>query len=107
MHLYFGARHPESDLLYGEELLDWRADGRLSSITATFSRTAARAYVQDALRQDREQVARLIVQGAQVMVCGGREMAAGVAAALAEILAPLGITPAMLKLEGRYAEDIY
>jgi sulfite reductase (NADPH) flavoprotein alpha-component len=42
-----------------------------------------------------------------VLVCGGREMAVGVAAALAEILAPQGLTPAMLKAEGRYAEDVY
>ena len=31
------------------------------------------------------------------MVCGGRDMAAGVRAALTEILAPAGLTPALLK----------
>jgi sulfite reductase (NADPH) flavoprotein alpha-component len=41
------------------------------------------------------------------MVCGGRDMAAGVADALAEILAPAGLTPAVLKAEGRYVEDVY
>ena len=41
------------------------------------------------------------------MVCGGREMAAGVADTLAEILAPAGLTPAVLKAEGRYVEDVY
>jgi len=30
-----------------------------------------------------------------------------VADAFAEILAPSGLTPAMLKAEGRYAEDVY
>jgi sulfite reductase (NADPH) flavoprotein alpha-component len=107
MHLYFGARHPASDLLYGEELLGWQSDGRLSSVTATFSRTAPRGYVQDALRRDGKRVAQLIAQGAQVLVCGGREMAAGVSAALADILVPQGLTPAKLKAEGRYAEDVY
>ena len=34
-------------------------------------------------------------------------MAAGVAEALTEILTPQGLTPAMLKAENRYAEDIY
>ncbi len=34
-------------------------------------------------------------------------MAAGVADALAEILAPTGLTPAVLKTEGRYVEDVY
>jgi sulfite reductase (NADPH) flavoprotein alpha-component len=52
-------------------------------------------------------VARLIRDGARVMVCGGRDMAAGVADALAEILAPTGLSPAVLKAEGRYVEDVY
>jgi len=41
------------------------------------------------------------------MVCGGRDMATGVMAALTELLAPAGLTPAVLKAEGRYAEDVY
>ena len=48
-----------------------------------------------------------IRKGARVMVCGGRDMARGVAQALTEILAPTGLTPAMLKAEGRYVEDVY
>jgi sulfite reductase (NADPH) flavoprotein alpha-component len=59
------------------------------------------------LRRDAVQVARLIQAGARVMVCGGRDMAAGVADTLAEILAPAGLTPAALKAEGRYVEDVY
>jgi sulfite reductase (NADPH) flavoprotein alpha-component len=85
----------------------WQAEGRLASVTTAFSRTAARAYVQDALRRDEERVARLIGEGAQVLVCGGREMAAGVAAALTDILTPTEMTPALLKAEGRYVEDVY
>lgn len=41
------------------------------------------------------------------MVCGGGAMAAGVAEALTQILAPVGLTPVMLKAEGRYVEDVY
>jgi sulfite reductase (NADPH) flavoprotein alpha-component len=48
-----------------------------------------------------------IVQGAKVMVCGGRDMAQGVTEALTDILKPTGITPATLKATGRYVEDIY
>lgn len=107
MHLYFGARHPDGDLFYGEELRDWQADGRLASVTTAFSRTGARTYVQDALRADPARIARLIGEGAQVLVCGGRDMAAGVVDALADILAPAGLTPALLKAEGRYVEDTY
>ncbi|SLN62943.1 sulfite reductase [Roseisalinus antarcticus] len=59
------------------------------------------------VRGNAAEVARQIRAGARVMVCGGRGMAAGVAEALADILAPAGLTPARLKAEGRYVEDIY
>lgn len=107
MHLYFGARHPSSDALYSEELTGWRQDGRLASVTHAYSRGSRPIYVQDALRKDASRVAQLVTAGAQVMVCGGREMAAGVASALSDILAPQGLTLATLKVEGRYAEDVY
>jgi sulfite reductase (NADPH) flavoprotein alpha-component len=63
--------------------------------------------VQDALQAEAAEVARLIRDGARVMVCGGRGMAAGVAEALTAILAPSGLSPAHLKAEGRYVEDVY
>ena len=52
-------------------------------------------------------MAEAIRNGARVMVCGGRDMAQGVARALEDILAPMGLTPAMLKAGGRYVEDVY
>lgn len=106
-HLFFGARHPQSDMLYGAELTDWAVQGQVASVTTAFSRTRDRMYVQDALRHDAAGIAHLIAQGAQVLVCGGREMASGVHAVLAEILAPMGLSPSLLKAEGRYAEDVY
>jgi sulfite reductase (NADPH) flavoprotein alpha-component len=85
----------------------WQAEGRLTRLVTAVSRGARPRYVQDALRGDAAQVAQLIREGARVMVCGGRDMAAGVSDALAEILAPTGLTPAVLKAEGRYVEDVY
>jgi len=107
MHLYFGTRHPDSDLFYGEELQDWQAAGRLASVTTAFSRSGARSYVQDALRADAALIAGLIGEGAQVLVCGGREMAAAVTDAMADIMTPTGLTPALLKAKGSYVEDTY
>ena len=107
VHLFFGLRHPESDFLYRDALTAWQGDGRLTRLVTAVSRGARPHYVQDALRADGAEVARLIAAGARVMVCGGRDMAAGVAAALQDILAPAGLSPALLKAEGRYAEDIY
>ncbi|ARC87777.1 PepSY domain-containing protein [Rhodovulum sp. MB263] len=107
IRLYFGARTAESDLLYGDELARWMRDGRLAGLATAFSRSAERAYVQDLLRRDAERVAGLIGQGAQVMVCGGRAMAAGVAEAFDEILSGREASLSGLKAEGRYVEDVY
>ncbi|WP_373050968.1 flavodoxin domain-containing protein, partial [Thalassovita aquimarina] len=107
VHLFFGMRHPDSDFLYGEDMPVWQAEGCLSRIVTAVSRGVRPHYVQDVLRAEAPEVVRLIRGGARVMVCGGRDMAAGVAEALTEILAPSGMTPAVLKAEGRYAEDVY
>jgi len=107
IHLWFGARHPEVDFLYGAELDQWSASGRLASLSTAFSRTGARHYVQDRLRADAEYIRELVSKGGRIMVCGGRDMAQGVREALAEILAPAGHSPSSLKAGGRYAEDSY
>lgn len=107
MHLYFGIRHPASDALYAEELCNWNKDGRLSSVSTAFSRTAHPAYVQDILCKDAERICKLIAAGGQILICGSRDMAAAVATVLADILAPQGFNLALLKANGRYAEDVY
>ncbi|MCT8328291.1 PepSY domain-containing protein [Albidovulum sediminis] len=107
VHLFFGMRHPDSDFLYERDLAAWHADGRLARLTTAASRGARPHYVQDALRAEAAQVIEAIRKGARVMVCGGRDMAQGVACTLEDILAPAGLTPAMLKERGRYAEDVY
>ena len=107
IHLFFGMRHKGSDFLYSEDLTRWQAEGRLARLVTAVSRGAQPRYVQDALRAEAAEVARLVREGARVMVCGGRDMAAGVSEALSDILAPSGLTPAALKAEGRYVEDVY
>jgi sulfite reductase (NADPH) flavoprotein alpha-component len=107
MHLFFGMRHAASDFLYGEELVEWHEQGRLTSLITAASRGKRPHYVQDALKAEAQEVVQLIRDGARVMVCGGREMAQGVSEALAHMLAPAGLTPAMLRAEGRYVEDVY
>ena len=107
VHLYWGGRHPASDFLYAADIERWLANKHLTRLVAAFSRVPGGAYVQDRLTSDAAEVRSLIQHGAQVMVCGGREMAAGVAKALASIVQPLGLDLAGLKAEGRYLEDVY
>ena len=107
LHLFFGMRHAASDFFYGEELREWRGQGRLAGLVTAASRGERPHHVQDALRAQAAEVLQLVTQGARIMVCGGRGMAAGVSEALAHILAPAGLDPAMLRAEGRYVEDVY
>lgn len=107
IHLYFGLRHRDSDLLYGDELAIWRANGRLCKLKTASSRADRPRHVQDAIAAEGTAFAEAIRSGAQVMVCGGRDMAAGVAATISAILEPFGLSAAKLKQEGRYVEDVY
>jgi sulfite reductase (NADPH) flavoprotein alpha-component len=107
IHLFFGIRHPDSDFLYAEELTTWQQKGRLRQLATACSRGRMPRYVQDALREEAAEIVKLVRKGAKIMVCGGRGMAAGVSEALADILAPAGLSPALLKADGRYVEDVY
>jgi sulfite reductase (NADPH) flavoprotein alpha-component len=107
MHLYFGGRDPRSDFLYAEELDSWLGERRLTSLTTAFSRIHDRAYVQDRIAEDAHLLRKMIRRGAQIMVCGGADMAAGVMEALDAAIAPLGLSAVALKAEGRYVEDVY
>ncbi|UPY35592.1 PepSY domain-containing protein [Sediminicoccus sp. KRV36] len=107
MHLYWGGRHPGSDFLYEPELAAYVGDGRLTQLNTAFSRVPGGGYVQDRLTKDAAMLRSLIRHGAQVLVCGGRDMAGGVACAFDAILQPLGCDLASLKSEGRYLEDVY
>ncbi len=108
MYLYWGGRDPQSDFLYGPTLAEMQRSSRLTRLVTAFSRVVdGRAYVQDRVREDAAVLRTLMSRGAQIMVCGGRDMAAGVRAAVEEVMAPLGIDVGTLKAGGRYLEDIY
>jgi sulfite reductase (NADPH) flavoprotein alpha-component len=107
MYLYWGGRDPASDFLYKPELDKYLADRRLTQLHAAFSRVKEGAYVQDRLRDDATQMRRLIENGAQILVCGSRAMAASIMQVLDGILAPLGLNVQTLKLQGRYREDVF
>lgn len=106
-HLYWGGRSPASDFLYREDLTTCMADGRLTELSAVFSRVTDGGYVQDKLATDAQQLAALLRRGAQIMVCGGRDMAGGVSEALDAILAPIGLSTTSLRASGLYLEDVY
>lgn len=125
--LYFGLRDPASDFLYAEELGHWQSDGRLTRLRTAVSRarlpvapppalparlpvTAADhrpGHVQHRLREDTARLRDQIARGARVLVCGSVAMGRAAAVELDAALAPLGLSVAALKQEGRYVEDVY
>jgi len=107
MYLYWGGRSANSDFLYQPELGHYLEDRRLTGLSTAFSRSDERAYVQDRLRQDERALRKLVETGAQILVCGGRDMAAGVKQVFEEILQPLRLEVDDLRGQGRYLEDVY
>lgn len=107
VHLYWGGRSPSSDFLYEHELAEHLAEKRLTSLTTAFSRGPDGGYIQDRLAADAPKLRELIRHGAQVLVCGGRDMADAVTSALTGVVRPLGMDLATLKSDGRYVEDVY
>ncbi|MFJ3048018.1 PepSY domain-containing protein [Herbaspirillum chlorophenolicum] len=105
--LLFGERNRRHDFLYQDELEQWLADGKLARLDLAFSRDQnQRVYVQDRLREAADELRRWIADGAVVYVCGSLEgMAAGVDAALAEVLGEQAVED--LIEQGRYRRDVY
>lgn len=106
-YLFLGARDPASDFLYRRQLEGALSENRLTSLDTAFSRVVGGQYVQHRLAAQADEVRELVAAGAQIMVCGGLDMARGVRAALDAALAPLSLSTAMLKAQGRYLEDAY
>jgi sulfite reductase (NADPH) flavoprotein alpha-component len=107
VHLYWGGRHPTSDFLYEGDLSYYLSDRRLTRCRTAFSRLTRGLYVQDRIAMEANVMRDLIKDGAQVMVCGGRDMAGNVASVIDGIIKPIGFDLSKLKAEGRYVEDVY
>lgn len=105
--LVFGERTRAHDYFHREEIEAWQAQGWLERLDLAFSRDQAqRVYVQDKLRDAAPELRAWVAQGACIYVCGSLQgMAAGVAAALQEILGEDMLIA--LSEQGRYRRDVY
>ncbi len=117
VHLFFGCKHPEHDLLCRDEMQGWQTSG-LATIHLAHSALEGHPhpYVQHALAAAGDAIWTLIEAGAQIYVCGdGRNMAPAVRDALIDICeAKQGCDrdAASQWLEGlidsgRYHQDVY
>ncbi|GCE49663.1 cytochrome P450/NADPH-cytochrome P450 reductase [Thermosporothrix hazakensis] len=69
--LFFGCRHAQQDFIYEDELREFERRG-LTSLSVAFSREYPdkKVYVQDKLKERKQEVWDLLQQGAVVYVCG-------------------------------------
>lgn len=107
IYLFWGGRNPYSDFIYKDTLASFIHNRKLSKAFFAFSRITNNLYVQDKLKKEADLLRSLVSQGAQIMVCGGPEMANSVKATINEILSPQGIGVNSLQKEQRYLEDVY
>mmetsp|Transcript_29347 Transcript_29347/g.75668 ORF Transcript_29347/g.75668 Transcript_29347/m.75668 type:complete len:502 (+) Transcript_29347:629-2134(+) len=97
--LYFGCQHRDKDYIYKEELLEACNEGTLSALHLAFSREKEKkVYVQDLIRENADDVWRLLQAGCHFYVCGAMKMAKDVKKAVTEIAATNG------KMSGNEAE---
>ncbi|KAG7388274.1 hypothetical protein PHYBOEH_007911 [Phytophthora boehmeriae] len=88
-YLFYGCRNPSTDFLYGEELQKARNNGALDQLNVVFSGDSSKPkrYVQDALADQSEMVARHLLQDdGYIYVCGSLAMGRAVKKAIAAAL---------------------
>jgi NADPH-ferrihemoprotein reductase len=118
--LFFGCRKRDEDFLYERDWNGFLANGVLTNFVCAFSReTSEKVYVQHKIQEHAQDVARLISEGAYIMVCGdGAHMAKDVHASLVRVLTDASILGATdtksaeavladLTKSGRYVRDIW
>jgi sulfite reductase (NADPH) flavoprotein alpha-component len=105
--LLFGERNRRFDYLYQAEIEQWQHSGMLERVDLAFSRDQTeRIYVQDKLREAGDAIREWVRDGAVLYVCGSLDgMAAGVDAALEEVLGQSGVED--LIAANRYRRDVY
>lgn len=115
--LFFGCDSADANFLYHAEFAEWESRD-LVHVRPAFSKESGSAihYVQDRVWQDRDDVARLIDQGARIYVCGdGRRMAPAVRETFGRIRREISQSSqeeadawlAELEKSVRYVQDVF
>ena len=69
--LYFGCRKKSEDYLYQDELESYLGDGTLTKLHLAFSRDQDhKVYVQHLMKQNKEEIWKLLEAGGHIYVCG-------------------------------------
>lgn len=105
--LLFGERNADRDFFFREDIEQWHREGRIERLDLAFSRDPpVRRYVQECLRDARDELKRWLDDGAAIYVCGSLSgMAPGVHAVLADAVGEDCLID--LAAAGRYRRDVY
>ncbi len=72
-HLFFGERYAKSDFFYENELNNCIENKHLNQIHTAFSRDQTKkVYIQDKIREQGKLIWTLILQGAEIYICGSK-----------------------------------
>jgi len=114
---YFGCRNRAHDYIYEDELTAYEKDGTITQLHTAFSRDQPeKVYVTHLLRQNRDDLWRLLEAGAHVYVCGdGQQMSHDVHRILIDLVAHCGNMSEPkadayvkdLQLKSRYQQDVW
>lgn len=113
MKLFYGCRN-EGEFIYKDQLvaLKDRMQGNLEIVPA-YSRVGEKVYVQDKVREHVDEIAKMILNGANVYICGSAAMAREVEFVLVECLRTYKGTEAekfvkeTMKKTRRLQEDVW
>lgn len=107
--LFFGCTKQNEDFLYREELqeaLDSEPPALGKLVTAFSREQADKVYVQHRLRDQSQEIAELVGQGAYIYVCGGTSMGRALREEMAAALGDSDLV-SRLQTEGRYIEELW
>ncbi|KAH0278599.1 cytochrome P450, partial [Aureobasidium melanogenum] len=68
--LFFGCRHSEKDFIYRDELAVWEKQGVVKVVPSFSKGDSGPHYVQDAVWEHREEVAKMFANGGKIYLCG-------------------------------------
>lgn len=117
--LFFGEQHHATDFLYGDELLEYRQEGKLHRLDLAFSRDQPeKVYVQHRMRDQANELWAWLQDGAYFYICGdAKRMARDVHQTLIDIAQQQGglspeaaaeyVNVTLMRREKRYLRDVY
>eukprot|EP00400_MALV-I_sp_L67-5_P000429 gene429-126_t len=101
--LFFGCRHPDKDFLYKDEIQEMQDSGILTEVVTAFSReTNKKVYVQDRLRERKDDIKKWASNKGYFIICGSTAMGNSVEEVVGSVC-----DVKQLRNEKRFVEELF